>query len=493
MKRRILNILSVVVFLAVLAAALAGLSRLMEYKGSREKISPFMERAGQVDVLFLGDSHAYSDIYPMELWHDYGIASYNLASYNLPIPVSYWVLRNALLVCRPRAVVLDVNQVWEQAKLCDSSGDVHIGLDAFPLSRTKLEAVFDLMDDPDLTDKNGLRYRDLRPEFIFPLIKYHARWNDLTAADLRPNYERELGGERNIGVAKPDAYEITSAVTDEEGYGFLYLRRIIEHCLRAGIRVMLVNLPYPCRNSNDEQRYTNAVQYTADEYGVEYIDFMYMDKVVDYGTDCYDPGSHLNPSGAWKVTDYIGRRLSEAYGLPDHRGEAAYASWDDDYAAYRERKLDSLQKETEPHSFLMLLADPSFSAVILLPEGSSIHSDGLALQLMQNAGRRHLMPSDAGEPVWSDLLMPLNLPDAPADLPYMAVIDRGGEAVGECGGGGTVAASFGSVTLDAAAGSLVIDGPRGREELNVQTNADAYAAVLDKATGEVLYARSVRL
>ena len=493
MSKAAKTILPVVIYLAGLTALIAGLSRVMEYKGSRERIAPFMERAEQIDVLFFGDSHACSDIYPMELWEDYGIASYNLASYNLPIPVSYWVMRNALLACKPKAVVVDVNQIWEESKLCNSSSDLHTALDGFPLSRTKIAAIFDLMDDPQLTDKDGLRYTDLRPEFIFPFIKYHARWNDLRMEDLKPDYQKELGGERNIEVASPNEYGITSDAADEQGFGFIYLRSIIEHCRDEGIRLLLTNLPYPCRNYNDEQLYTNAVSYTAEEYGIEYFDFVYMDKIVDYSTDCYDPGSHLNPSGAWKVTDFIGQHLSEAYGIPDHRGEAAYAAWDGDYAAYRALKLQSLCDETEPHNFLMLLADPSFSAVLLLPEGSRAYSSDLAMQLLQNAGRRHLLAADMDEAVWSDLLMPLELPMEPSDGIYMAVLDRYGGSVGECMGSGSIPTSFGSVTLDGDTGTAAINGAAGSCLLNAQPGADVHAAVLDKQTGEVLYERTVRL
>ncbi|MBR1408585.1 MAG: SGNH/GDSL hydrolase family protein [Clostridia bacterium] len=493
MRRTIRVFLGCAVFLAGLAALLAGFGRVLEYKGSREKVVPFLERAEQLDVLFLGDSHAYSDIYPMELWENYGIASYNLASYNLPIPASYWVMRNALRVCRPKVIVLDVNQVWEQAKLCDSSSDVHTGLDGFPLNRTKVEAVFDLMDDPQLTDKNGRLYRDLRAEYIFPFLKYHDRWSDLSMEDLKPEYGKELGGERNIGVARPDAYELTAATADEQGFGFVYLRRILEECRDAGIRVLLTNLPYPCRNNNDEQFYTNAVAYTAEEYGVEYIDFVYLDQFVDYSTDCYDPGSHLNPSGAWKVTDLLGQHLSEAYGVPDHRGEAAYASWEDDYAVYRALKLKSLREETDPRSFLMLLSDPSFSAVVVLPEDSAVYRDDLAMQLLQNAGRRHLMMADAGEAVWSDYLMPLAHLGEPGRGPYMAVIDRAAGTVGECRGHGRVRTSFGSVALGDKPGGVRVKGRHGSFRFDARPGEDVHAAVLDSETGEVLYERSVRL
>lgn len=493
MKKTLKGVLSTIVFLSLLISLIAGLSRIVEYKGSREKIVPFLERAEQFDVLFFGDSHAYSGIYPMELWENYGIASYNLANYDLTIPLSYWVMRNALLHCEPKVVVLDVNQIWEQAKLCASSGNVHTGLDGFPLSRIKLETIFDLMDDPLFTDESGQRYKDLRPEFIFPFIKYHARWSDLTMQDLKPNYNRELGGERNIAVAPPDAYEIISDSADEQGFGFVYLRRFIEHCQNMGIRVLLTNLPYPCRNNNEEQLYTNAVMYTAEEYGAEYIDFVYMDQIVDYSTDCYDPASHLNPSGAWKVTDFIGQHLAEAYDLPDHRGESAYADWDSDYAAYRELKLESIRKETDPYSFLMLLADPSFSTLLLLPDDSSVYTDDLAFQLVQNAGREHLMMADTNEAVWSDALMPLELLMEPEGDVYMAVIDRNADTIGEHMGSGSIITSFGSINLDSSSEAAEVIGSSGSTQLSIPSDADVYAVVLDKQSGEVLYDRAIRL
>lgn len=484
------HILSAAAFLAVLLLLIAGLSHVFEYKGSREKLAPFFECAEQLDVLFFGDSHAYSAIYPMELWADYGITAYNLSNYNLTIPLSYWVMHNALRVCQPKVVVLDVNQVWEQAKLCASSSDVHTALDGFPMSRTKLKAIFDLTDDPLFTDDKGQRYMDLRSEFIYPFIKYHTRWNDLTAQDLKPHYNQELGGERNIAVALPEPYEITSAAADEQGFGFIYLRRFIEDCQSRGIRVLLTNLPYPCPNNNEEQLYTNAVVYTAEEYGVEYLDFVYMDQIVDYRTDCYDPASHLNPSGAWKVTDFIGQHLSETYGLPDHRGEAAYAAWDSDYAAYREQKLESICQEPDPYAFLMLLADPSFSTVLLLPENSAVHGDDLAMQLLQNAGRRHLLYSDTSEAVWSDALMPLEQLTQPLTGSYWAVIDRGNEAIGECVESGTVATAFGSVTLNGH--TATINTPQGTVQLAAEPDADVYAAVLDRQSGDALYERAIK-
>ena len=493
MKKTMKSVLSCAVFLTVLVLLIAGASRILEYKGGREKIAPFIERADQIDVLFFGDSHAFGAIYPMELWEDYGIAAYNMANYNLTIPTSYWVMRQALNYCSPKVVVLDVDQIWEHEKLCASSGDVHTGLDGFPLSPLKVEAVFDLMDNPQLMDSNGKYYTDMRLEFLFPFIRYHSRWSDLTIQDLYPDYNKELGGERYIDIVEPDEYEITASTTDEQGYGFVYLRRFIEYCQSQGIEVMLTNYPYPCRNYNEEQLYTNTVEYTAEEYGVEYIDFVYLDQIVDYSTDCYDPASHLNPSGAWKVTDFIGQRLAEDYGLADHRGEAAYATWHDDYAAYRESKLKSIREAADPYTFLMLLADPSFSSILMLPEDSAAYMDDRAMQLLQNAGRRHLMMEDTYDAVWSDSLMPLELLLEPETDRYMAVLDKHDAAIAETWGSGAVDTSFGKVTLDESTGDAVIEGGFGSVKISAQPDKDVHAVILDKETGEVLYERAIQL
>ena len=145
MKKTVLRIVKAVLFCSILVTIIAGASVLLERKESREKLTPFYERAEQTDVLLLGDSHMLSAVYPLELWRDYGITAYNLASYNNTLPVSYWLLRCALDVCTPKAVVVDINYINCFNRLSGSSGDVHTAFDGLPMSRTKLAALDDLM------------------------------------------------------------------------------------------------------------------------------------------------------------------------------------------------------------------------------------------------------------------------------------------------------------------------------------------------------------
>ena len=491
MKKNVLRAVKALVFCAILAVLVAGASTLLERKESRDKLTPFYARAAQTDVLLLGDSHMLSAVYPLELWRDYGITAYNLASYNNTLPVSYWLLRCALDVCSPRVVIVDINDIGCFSRVSTRSGDVHTALDGVPMGRTKLAAIDDLMSDPEEMDESGARYTDLKAEYVFPLALYHARWSELKPKDIHPDYNRYLGAQMQINVAEPAEYDLVEDAVGEDGYGFAYLRRLVEMCRARGIDVVLTNVPYPPAGEND-QPYANAVYYTAMELGVEYVDFVYMDQIVDYSTDCYDANSHMNPSGARKVTDYLGQMLSDSYDVPDHRGDAAYALWDGDYDAYVSDKVQLMREQTGLENFLMLLHDSDFSACIAIPAGSAIREDDRLVQLLQNVGRRHLYEEDTYDSVFADGLMPLERLDEAAlqGEAYLAVIDRESGEIEEALGS-TIAldASFGSVAYDGE--TLAVTGPSGvTEKRGDQDSSAVRFAVIDRRTGEVVLMRS---
>ena len=96
MKKKMWSFLKAIVFCALTLSMVAGVSKLVERKESVEKMKPFLDRAGEYDVLFLGDSIMNTGVFPMEMWEKYGITGYNIASYGNTLPNSYWALQNAL-------------------------------------------------------------------------------------------------------------------------------------------------------------------------------------------------------------------------------------------------------------------------------------------------------------------------------------------------------------------------------------------------------------
>ena len=128
-KKRIRGALLAAVFFLMLAAAVAGVSRIVERKQSRRQFEPFWDRPQELDVLFLGDSHMVNGVFPMELWRDYGLTGYNLSCYGNTLPVTYWIMMNALDYAQPKLIVLGVKDAEKSYKVSGSSGDLHNALD----------------------------------------------------------------------------------------------------------------------------------------------------------------------------------------------------------------------------------------------------------------------------------------------------------------------------------------------------------------------------
>ena len=163
---------------------------------------------------------------------------------------------------------------------------------------------------------------------------------------------------------------------------------------------------------------------------------MSMDQVTDYATDCFDGNQHLNPSGARKVSDYLGAYIAEHYDVADRRGEAAYAAWADDAAAYREKKLADFQNQSELENALMLLHDDDFACEITVSAGNALFDSEKLMTLMQNIAREHVFEADMFAK-WSNSLFPLEELDeaAQSGQSYRVRIDLAAGKVEETVGG----------------------------------------------------------
>ena len=491
MKRKnLLRVLEAILFCMVLLICIQAVSVLLERKQSRQRFADFFEKAPQHDLLFVGDSHMVNAVFPMELWEKYGITSYNIASYGNTLPVSYWTLVNALDYASPKVVVVGIKDVDRNIKLTGSSSDVHTAFDCYPLSINKIRAIEDLMDDPVAMDDVGNHYAEMKWEYYFTLGKYHSRWSELNTSDFRITPNCQKGSDMAIGVAIPNEYDLIDPdrAADEYGWGYEYLRRIIEECRNRGIEVLLTSLPYP--SDMDDQMAANTVGGIAEEYGVNYIDFVSLDQVVDYGTDCLDPASHLNASGAQKVTDYLGRYLVDHYAVEDRRNDQQYADWNEDYDVYRAYKSAQIAGQGTLENLLMLLHDESYSACIAIRPQANLYWNDQQLTLLHNIARERIFEEDAFAK-WSNSLFPLEgLEEALwLDEAYFLMIDRENGTFEEFAGNEQqvqLNTSFGLVTYDAAAQSkmqLSRDGAQIAAFGPWEEGKEIQILVVDKYTG----------
>jgi len=109
-------------------------------------------------------------------------------------------------------------------------------------------------------------------------------------------------------------------------------------CLEKGVAFVLIKAPtnnwkYYWYDEWDEQ----VADYAA-RYGISYYNFIPQCEEIgiDWNTDTYDGGTHLNVWGAEKLTSYFGAILAEDFGLAGHHSDAELASvWSEKLAAYK--------------------------------------------------------------------------------------------------------------------------------------------------------------
>ena len=71
----------------------------------------------------------------------------------------------------------------------------------------------------------------------------------------------------------------------------------------------------------------------AQKHNLPYINFYELldETGIDYETDTYDGGLHMNLDGARKLSKYLGNVLVSEYGIEDHRNDTAIS------AVYKEK------------------------------------------------------------------------------------------------------------------------------------------------------------
>lgn len=389
MLRKLKQLLSCMIVAVLLVCVLGKATNIMQRKSSDYKYMHFFEHSEDIDVVFLGTSHVLNSIFPMELWHDYGITSYNFGGHSNQLATTYWVLMNVLDYAKPKVVVIDCLELHSMQKTSNIYSSVHVSLDAFPLSITKIKTASDLLNDSEIDrkiDEGLITEAEKRTEIglMWDYSIYHSRWDEINEGDFNPSSDKEYGAESRIQIA--EAYstaENPGTMLEEETVGIIYLKRMIETCQSEGIEVVLTYLPKPAAVEQDWID-ANTVKGIAEEYGVGYINFLEED-ILELSTDCYDSISHLNPSGAWKVTDYLGKYLREQNNVADHRGDEAYSYWDDDFLSYENMKNARLASINDLNTYLMLLEDDNYGFVMNVGD-TAIFDDMLTLKLLENKG-----------------------------------------------------------------------------------------------------------
>ncbi len=375
------------VFLMILTISIYACSQLLEHKSSKIKYTDFLKADTDYDCFLMGTSIMLNSVLPMELWKDYGIASYNFGSSNCTPAEDYYILREAMKYKKPKLVVIDMmgvvefNDIGNGKYMWTQVEAQHTQFDCFPYSKSKAEAVNDLFDIYD--DRN---------DFLWNYIMYHNRWSELEEQDFnwRDKLNVEKGALTNTGTlgrVKADA-EYCNGTVSLEGVNYDYFISLVEMCRNEDIDVLALYLPHPTEELN--QRVANSLDPVADMYdNLEYINMLDLN-IHDPDTDYTSDSLHPNLSGALRSTDYVGSYISSHYNLNDHRNEH---EWLEAELRYYEYKKDNIIKQSSLPYYLVQLSDDDFTGEAYVYNRELLEDEWL-MKLFDNAGIKPMLKEE---------------------------------------------------------------------------------------------------
>ena len=186
-----------------------------------------------------------------------------------------------------------------------------------------------LLDGTDFKGKVDL-FVGGSPCQSFSVIGAKGGFND-TRGTLFYEYARLV---KEIEPYKGEKYNKYQEISKTE---LKYFEKIVDLCKENNIELIAVEFPsIQTWNSDKKER----VEQIAKDNNVRFLDLHdVLDEIgIDWSKDTGDEGYHLNISGAEKISDYLGKFLSENYEFENYKNEEVYKSWEEELVKYNEYK-----------------------------------------------------------------------------------------------------------------------------------------------------------
>lgn len=298
----------------------------------------YEEERKDYDVIFVGDCEVYENFSPITLWEEYGVTSYIRGSAEQYIMQSYYILEDTLRYHTPEVVIFNVQAM--QFSEAQSEAYNRMTLEGMEWSKSKVDAIFASMKE----DEQFLDY-------VFPILRYHSRWSELNADDFKYMFATKKVS-HNGYYMRVDVKPVTTIpperVLADYSFGenaWKYLKMMADLCEKEGIELLLIKAPSLYPHWYDE--WDVQIEEFAEERDLTFINFLdLVDEIgIDYNTDTYDAGLHMNLSGAEKLSKYLGRVLTEEFKVPDRSEDASWKEiWQEKIEFYEAEKQAQYEK-----------------------------------------------------------------------------------------------------------------------------------------------------
>lgn len=299
----------------------------------------YEEKTDSLDIIFLGNSDLYNAISPMELWNDYGIASYNYSHPGTRVPINYYSVMHVLETQSPKYIFLGVDDFFDTR----NGGRENLTkiMSSMRLSKAKIMASIDRNIQPSIASQIS---------YTFPIIRFHSRYGELTKEDFEYAFNKFViptkGFIMTDGVKpckKNDYMNKKGNIEKISSKNLKYLDKIIDLCNEKNIEIILIETPSTDSWSHEKH---NKVSKFAKSKNLKFIDMNYnLSEIgIDWKMDTRDKGDHMNISGAIKVTKFLGNYIDANLEVANHKNDSEFAKWKAEYKEYEKLRGESLER-----------------------------------------------------------------------------------------------------------------------------------------------------
>lgn len=300
-------ILKLVIFIMLFLTSFVVASKILVRKGNgygSDVITFYHEKKNSLDLIFFGSSHSYATFISSIIKEETNLNSYNFATQQQPLWISYHYMLETLKYQKPKYFVLEVLMTSVDDNYMDE-GVNRDAIDKMRFSTNKINVINESVEN-----------KSDRLSYYLNIIKYHSRWNELGKVDilsLLPNYHLKNNGYTYLpkGDVKVEKNNIKNYKETKElsKKNMKYLNKIIDLAKENNIELILVKSPVEI--TEEKQIYYNEVEKIAKDNNLNFINYNYLyDEInLDFENDFFDRG-HLDSDGAEKVSRHFAYYLN---------------------------------------------------------------------------------------------------------------------------------------------------------------------------------------
>lgn len=341
------RLLGSVIFVLIFTAILFGLSAAIipnEIKSTEDFLDNRAikgyrgEAKNSVDVFFVGNSDVYRSVSPLEMFEYNGFTGYVSGQPYADLALVQKTVSDMLLYQRPKVLVLEADLLFDSIN--KKPGKPPVFDNNFQRTVYYKDAVASALGGFSSNFYNNILNGYV--ESVFPILKNHSAWKDIGAEEpAASRYQSDSKGFVMNASVLPYEYgfdymSVNSKTQTISKKNLTELEKLMKICEENNMQLVLLNVP--CAKSWNYRKHNEVAKF-AEENGLLYIDFNMPETAAavgfDWMTDTFDGGTHLNLSGARKVSPYIGKLLDERFSLDDRRNNSSYSAWQTSLGKYK--------------------------------------------------------------------------------------------------------------------------------------------------------------